>query len=953
MFRLWLFIFISVFSAPALATREVSTANVRVLFNTPEHADYAQQVANEAERALVILAELFQTDPPVVTLRIEADTDIYNAFAPPLPRPNVALRALFPTESDIGFGARSDVYLLLVHELTHSVQLTYTERPDGSEGTRLGLLWERSARVPPSWFLEGIATWVESEFTAGGRNDDARTRGLLLRAALDGTFPDLTAVSLITYAPFPGGDTRYLFGAGFVDHLVAEHGFETILELLRTYNAIGLLRTFSDAWARVAGTSLEDEWQTWQATLKTEAEGWQQAGRTVPDTLTSSGWYTRAPVISPDGTRLAWVNWPPGIAVADVVTNVATEQDAGIQDETADADDAEAGDAPVNLENRRVVFAGVLPNSLTWLDENTLAYSRVSSSRAGNFSDLFAVNISTGEERQLTFDERARLPKATPEGCLLYVRNAVPDGSQLRRWCDGDITTLWQAENGEQLLNLAVSQTGQVAASLWRRGFVDLALWQAEQWQYLNQDRYQDIEPTWQDDNRLLFASDRSGHFDVYQLDVSTRQLTRLTRTLGGAFQPSASASFLWYVALAGDGYNIAAEPLHQSEGVTSSAAERDMSTGTFLVSNLVSNVVTTNLNVDTPDELAEDGTLEHTFSDTFADDIPPLMFEPLPEVPADATYPEEHYQPWSSLLPYGWLPTSFAFTINPFDIATSAVILGQDDSAQHSYSLNVGVNTTLAGDLDGAFVNVRYALGANTILTAFAAQNPVTLGLRVGVWPHFPHLGTFQETATGALFDASTTVPLRLGGRAFAGQVATRAGILRLLSYGGWQFDGRIIGVLSNQRADLWGYGVRGWQFGAVGVWSATETGRSLGAWANVRYYRGLPVPGRLELTARAGYRAPEPIAVDFATDVSLAASVGYRYSVAVPWRYGDGLYSLERLSVEPRVRTWLDDAPGFGADITVNADALINYAAPVSFGVSVGYAEGWWYRFGLRLPL
>jgi hypothetical protein len=105
--------------------------------------------------------------------------------------------------------------------------------------------------------------------------------------------------------------------------------------------------------------------------------------------------------------------------------------------------------------------------------------------------------------------------------------------------------------------------------------------------------------------------------------------------------------------------------------------------------------------------------------------------------------------------------------------------------------------------------------------------------------------------------------------------------------------------------------------------------------------------------VTARAGYRTIEPIAVDFDTDLSAAVSVGYRYSVALPWRYGDGLYSLERLSFEPRLRSWLDDQVGLGADLTVNADALINYAAPVSFGISMGYAESWWYRFGLRLPL
>ena len=362
------------------------------------------------------------------------------------------------------------------------------------------------------------------------------------------------------------------------------------------------MRTFSDAWQRVAGTPLEAEWHTWQAALKTEAEQWQQAGRTVPDTLTSSGWYTRAPAVSPDGTRLAWVNWPPGLAVADVLTG-----DDGTQHNTPEATDpsenapeATGADTPdtddslVRLENRRVVFAGVLPNSLTWLDDDTIAYSRVSSSRAGNFADLFAVNLTTGEERQLTFGERARLPKATPEGCLLYVRNVVPDGSQLRRWCDGEITTLWQAADSEQLLNLAVSSRGHIAASIWRRGFVDLALFEAGQWQYLNRDRYQDLEPTWQDDTTLLFTSDRSGHFDIYQLDVSTNQLTRLTRTLGGAFQPSAGASFLWYVALSGRGYNLAATPLHQPETSSTifSPAEREVNASIFLVSNVATKML-------------------------------------------------------------------------------------------------------------------------------------------------------------------------------------------------------------------------------------------------------------------------------------------------------------------------------------------------------------------------
>ncbi len=943
-------------STIALATREISTDNIRVLYESAELDAYAQRVANEAERALAILADLFETDPPRVTLRIESGTDVFNAFAPPVPRPSVALRALFPTESDIGFGARDDLYLLLLHELTHSVQLTYDDGPeDSGGGLRLGLVGEGTARVPPSWFLEGIATWVESEYTEGGRNDDARTHGLLLRAAYDDTFPTLTEASLINYAPFPAGLTRYLFGAGFVDYLVDTYGFEMILKVLRRYNVNGFFATFSDAWRREVGTSLEGEWQAWQAHLRAEAEAILNNGRVIPELTTQSAWYTRSPTPSPDGSQLAWAAWPPGIALADVVVE---------------------GDE-VRLENTRIIHPGSSPNSLTWLDDDTLAYSQLASGRAGDFSDIFVVDTDGSNARQLTEAARARLPKATPAGCLLFIHNVEPSGSSLRQWCPVDnaedtITTLWQATDGEQLLNLAVSREGQLAASLWRRGFVDLALFDeaSSTWTYLNQDKYQDLEPSWLDEDTLLFSSDRAGQFDIYSLNINQAEAIPLSQTLGGAFQPAYGSDVLWYVALGGSGYDLVGALLVESTfaqgvGMVGGITADDTTSDNFIQEDsaaLADEGATSTTDSMTSDEAFKDtSTTDTTILLNAANSITlptqqQLDSEPLPEPFPQVTYPVENYQPWSSLAPYGWLPTGFGFALSPFEVAVSASIFGQDDSAQHSYSVNLGVNTSLEGDLDGAFINARYALGANNILNAFAAQNPVTLGLQVGIWPHVPHLGTFQETALGALGDASTQFPVTVLGTRMLARTSLQAGALRLPSYGDWQFDGRTSVVLSNQRSDLWSYGSRGWLVGVTGVWSATEVGRSLGTWANVRYFRPLAlgdVNGTLELNLRAGYRPPEPIAVDFDSDLSAALTVGYRYSIPMRWRYGDGLYSLERLSFEPRGRLWLDDTVGVGADLTVNADTLINYGAPVSFGGSVGYAESFWFRVGLRLPL
>ena len=233
----------------AAATEEVVAPHVRVLYDGAEQAAYAQTVASEAERALEVLIPLFGPPKQPITINLRSDTDLFNAFANPLPREQLGVRTLFPLGGEVGFRAADPLYLLLLHELTHLGQLTYTELPEGAnEGPKLGLVGEGLARVPPTWFLEGIAVWVESQYTNGGRVADARTKGVLETLALGDTWPSLTDAGLGSYDAWPGGLTRYLFGAGFVSYLVDEYGFDAILATLRAYNAGGFLGTFSSAW---------------------------------------------------------------------------------------------------------------------------------------------------------------------------------------------------------------------------------------------------------------------------------------------------------------------------------------------------------------------------------------------------------------------------------------------------------------------------------------------------------------------------------------------------------------------------------------------------------------------------------------------------------------------------------------------------------------------------------
>lgn len=299
-------------SAPfALATQEVVAPRVKVLFENPAEQAYAERVATAAETALDILIPLFGFEPPPITLRLEDTSDLYNAFAPPLPRSSVSLRQLFPIEGAFSYRAEDDLQQLLLHELTHVMQFSYLA--GRSNGLKLGLVGENTASVPPAWLLEGLAVWVESEFATGGRRNDALTRGILESAALAENWPSLSDASLSSYANlptygrWPGGMAQYLFGVGFVSHLIQKHGFEAIKKSLAQHNASGFLRPFEASWHLAVGTDLQAEWRTWQDGVTAAADARARAAKKVQrrgEVKTNSGWYTRAPALSPDGSQL-------------------------------------------------------------------------------------------------------------------------------------------------------------------------------------------------------------------------------------------------------------------------------------------------------------------------------------------------------------------------------------------------------------------------------------------------------------------------------------------------------------------------------------------------------------------------------------------------------------------------------------------------------------------------
>jgi hypothetical protein len=175
----------------------------------------------------------------------------------------------------------------------------------------------------------------------------------------------------------------------------------------------------------------------------------------------------------------------------------------------------------------------------------------------------------------------------------------------------------------------------------------------------------------------------------------------------------------------------------------------------------------------------------------------------------------------------------------------------------------------------------------------------------------------------------------------------------VHLQSAAAWQPEVYAELRLSRQFADAFGYRTRGPGLTVTAVWSATSSGPSAGVWVDGAWYLAQPfgVPGTGEIALRTGFRQAPPVPLQL-EEFAAVATVGYRHSVPVSWRYGDGRYAFERLTLEPRVRLWVDGRFGAGADLSAYADTVVSYGAPVSFGLRGGYAQSWWWGLVFSLP-
>ena len=512
---------------PDLRFRSLKSARVTVHYHQGLEV-MAREAARLADGLLEAHEARYGTKVGRVQLVLADVEDDPNGFATPLPYPLVHVRAVAPRGAD-EFGDHDGwLRLVIAHELAHIVHL---EQARGA--VRLGrkLLGRAPFLFPnattPTWMIEGLATFEETERTGFGRGANPDVRMVLRMEALQRGLPRIDE-PVGGLDRWPGGTAPYLFGESFLRYLTARFGPDTLPRLARAH-AGRLVPYLDDRTARqVTGGSFLMRWNEWRdalgAELGREAAAIRANGLTPTRALTTRGVRQYGARFSPRGDRVAY-------------TNRSLDRYRAIHLVAADG----TGDRRLVRRHGGSALAWTPDGAHIVYDEPDV-YRRFRSR-----FDLRMVEVATGRSRPLTRGLRAREPDVSRQGVVAFVRQQA-DRSELARvdLAGGAPQDLTRSEPGTQWSNPRWSPAGDalVASRLLPEGWLDLvrvdpatgALTE------LTHDRAKDVEPAFSADGaEVVFRSDRDGVSNLYALRLADGSARRVTNVLGGAFAPDVS----------------------------------------------------------------------------------------------------------------------------------------------------------------------------------------------------------------------------------------------------------------------------------------------------------------------------------------------------------------------------------------------------------------------------
>ena len=394
----------------------------------------------------------------------------------------------------------------------------------------------------PAWWAEGVAQYQSPSLS----NDcwDSH-RDMILRSGL-------MEAKLLPYDDmgFLGhrsidNERAYDHGFGLVRYIASTYGDSAITNINKHLGDWNRL-TIGGAIKKVTGKSGDQVYDDWKVALKQRYDGMLVPVYKNPRegaALSDQGFMTLGPTFSPDGKTVAFLsNKGSDYSSTDLYT--ASRDGKNMKEITGD------------ISSRPFFSHGGTQLIYAKHEKADIYGSRL--------SDIFVYDLAAKKETRITHKWRASDPSWSPDGAqIVCILNA--DGTHRLAVMDRtgkNSKVIHAPEKGAQLYSPRFSPDGKrILFGMFNGGTRDIASVAADgsDFRYeLRTDSDERDAAFSADGRKIVFASDRTGIFNIYAMDLETRAVEQLTNVVGGAFMPSQAADgALVFAQFKGTGYRV------------------------------------------------------------------------------------------------------------------------------------------------------------------------------------------------------------------------------------------------------------------------------------------------------------------------------------------------------------------------------------------------------------
>lgn len=374
----------------------------------------------------------------------------------------------------------------------------------------------------PAWFAEGTAQYMRKEFNYD--NWDAHRDMILRSYALDGKMLTWNQMGVFEKTSL-GNESVYNSGFALTRYLSQKYGEAKLREVTK---ALGKLKNFTidAAFQDVLGKDgdeIYNEWKTFVTNDYKERTKKISENLVTGSLIDSLGFGNFYATFSPDGKKIYYISnqssdyfSPSSIYEYNLETKEKKEIASGIRSTFS-----------FIPATNKIIYAKLSEDNPNW----------------HNVHDLYSYDVVTEDEKRLTNNLRANQPAVSNDGKSI-VFLFQKDGTSNLGMVDIDGKNFHQLtffQNGEQVYNPKFSNDNSfIIFDYSYANGRDIARVNADgsKFSYLLQTENDERNPVFDKENNLIYASDKTGIYNLYRLNTTSNETEQLTNVLGGAFMP-------------------------------------------------------------------------------------------------------------------------------------------------------------------------------------------------------------------------------------------------------------------------------------------------------------------------------------------------------------------------------------------------------------------------------